>query len=131
VRLHLDALILLHRVWGGFAAISSASLGVLAVGAEVALVQAGSVGRAEQGAVWVLAACAALMGAAAIVALVSARGLQRRQTGGRRAALVLAVPNLIVVPFGTALGVYTFWVLLNNDARLEFGRPTRGSAPAR
>jgi hypothetical protein len=42
------------------------------------------------------------------------------------AALVLAVLNLIVVPFGTALGFYTFWVLLNNDARREFGRPPRG-----
>ena len=41
------------------------------------------------------------------------------------AALILAVPNLIVVPFGTALGIYTFWVLLNDDARREFGRPPR------
>ena len=55
-----------------------------------------------------------------------ARGLKRRRTSARLAALVLAVANLIIVPFGTALGVYTFWVLLNDDARREFGRPPRG-----
>jgi len=48
----------------------------------------------------------------------------------RAAALGLAAPNLVIVPFGTALGVYTFWVLLNDDARRGFGRPLRGAAPA-
>jgi hypothetical protein len=44
------------------------------------------------------------------------------------AALLLALPNLLVLPFGTALGVYTYWVLLNNDARDAFGRPQRSAA---
>ena len=39
-------------------------------------------------------------------------------------------PEGVLVPFGTALGVYTFWVLLNNDARRTFGRPPREAAPA-
>jgi hypothetical protein len=39
------------------------------------------------------------------------------------------VPNLIVVPFGTALSVYAFWVLLNDEARSEFGRPPRTPPP--
>ena len=28
--------------------------------------------------------------------------------------------NLFVLPFGTALAIYTFWVLLHNDARALF-----------
>ena len=32
-------------------------------------------------------------------------------------ALALAVVNLFVLPFGTALAIYTFWVLLHNEAR--------------
>ena len=48
--------------------------------------------------------------------------IRRRSRRGRLAALALAIPNLVLVPFGTALGVYTFWVLLNNDARRAFGR---------
>ena len=43
----------------------------------------------------------------------------------RLASLILAVPNLVLVPFGTALGVYTLWVLLNDDARQAFGRRPR------
>jgi hypothetical protein len=36
-----------------------------------------------------------------------------------------------VVPFGTALSVYAFWVLLNDDARAEFGRPLRTASTSR
>ena len=34
---------------------------------------------------------------------------------GRILSLALAVVNLLVLPFGTALGVYALWVLLTND----------------
>jgi hypothetical protein len=37
---------------------------------------------------------------------------------------VLAVVNLFVLPVGTALGIYTFWVLLHNDARALFEHGT-------
>src|SRR5215203_5202103 len=46
--------------------------------------------------------------------------LKRREPNGRLATLVLAVPNLFVLPFGTALGVYAFWVLLHNETRATF-----------
>jgi hypothetical protein len=129
VTLHLDALILLHRVWGAFGILTGAALAVLAGGTDIAMFQAGSLGRAELAAVWVLAASAAAVLLAALAALAVARGLRRRLPAGRAGALVLAVPNLVIVPFGTALGIYTFWVLLNDDARREFGRPPRGAAP--
>ena len=128
MQLHLDALVLLQRIWGAFGGITAAALAMLAAGAEAALIESGSVGRAELGAVWLLGACAATVGTAAASAFLVARGLKRRRSSARFAALVLAVLNLIVVPFGTALGVYTLWVLLNNDARREFGRPPRGPA---
>jgi len=126
VRLHLDALILLHRVWGAFGLLTGTSLALLALGTQAALHQLTALGRPEHAAVGLLVVCAALLSAVGLGALFAARGLKRRQTFGRAVALLLAIPNLIVVPFGTALGVYTFWVLLNNDARREFGRPTRG-----
>jgi hypothetical protein len=34
------------------------------------------------------------------------------------------MPSLVVIPFGTALAVYTFWTLLNDDARRAFGGRT-------
>jgi len=45
------------------------------------------------------------------------RALHQRRSRGRTATLGLAVPNLFVLPFGTALGIYALWVLLNNETR--------------
>ena len=132
MRLHLDALILLHRVWGAFGVLTGASLGLLAIGTDLALHQLAFIGPSERAAVGVLSVCAAVVGTVGAGALFAASGLKQRRASGRAAALALAVPNLIALPFGTALGVYTFWVLLNNDARREFGRPPRaGPRPMR
>jgi hypothetical protein len=128
MRLHVDVLGLLHVLWGVFGVLIGASLGVLAVGTGAALVDIGSMGRAERGAVWVLVTCASMLAALGVTAIAVGRSLRRRRATGRVAALVLAVPNLVIVPFGTALGVYTFWVLLNDDARREFGRPPHGTS---
>lgn len=129
MRLHLDALILLHRVWAGLGLVAGASLAMLAASAALALDPVESLGPAERGSIWILTICALVFFAGAGGALAAARGLRRRAPGGRYAALALAIPNLIIVPFGTALGAYSFWVLLNNDARREFGRPPRSGVP--
>lgn len=49
--------------------------------------------------------------------------VRRRQAIGRVIMLGLAVINLLVFPFGTALGAYALWVLLNNDGRRVFEAP--------
>mgnify|MGYP006171462063 CR=1 FL=1 len=49
--------------------------------------------------------------------------LRRREPAGRTVTLWLAVLNLFVLPFGTALGIYAFWVLLHNDNRALFLGP--------
>jgi hypothetical protein len=41
VRLHLDALILLHRVWGAFGVLTGTALGLLAVGTNAARQEGG------------------------------------------------------------------------------------------
>jgi hypothetical protein len=48
------------------------------------------------------------------------RAVRLHRSPGRTGALMLAVMNLFVLPFGTALAIYTFWVLLHNDARALF-----------
>jgi hypothetical protein len=130
VRPHLDALVVMLRVWGSYGLLAGISLGVLAAGAEAALLRSDSPAAAV-GAVGVLAGCAAVLIAGGMASWLAARGLQRRRASGRLGALALAVVNLFIVPFGTAIGVYTFWVLLNNDARREFGRPPRAIGAAR
>ena len=39
---------------------------------------------------------------------------------GRTLSLALAVVNLLVLPFGTALGIYALWILLTSDGRRLF-----------
>ena len=60
---------------------------------------------------------AAALLAGGVVNAWAGRALQRgRQTAGSP-TLGLAVPNLFVLPFGTALGIYALWVLLHNESR--------------
>jgi hypothetical protein len=46
--------------------------------------------------------------------------LHRRRPAGRILTLGLAVVDLLVLPFGTALGIYALWVLLTQDGRMLF-----------
>jgi hypothetical protein len=46
--------------------------------------------------------------------------LRRFRPTARLVVLGLAVLNLLVLPFGTALGAYSLWVLLNDGARRLF-----------
>ena len=45
--------------------------------------------------------------------------------------LGLAVVNLLVLPFGTALGGYALWVLLTNDGRRLFEADGRAASRGR
>lgn len=47
-------------------------------------------------------------------------GLQQRQAWARMAAIVLGVLALFHPPLGTALGVYTLWVLLPDDHGAQY-----------
>lgn len=49
-------------------------------------------------------------------------GLLHRESYARVLALVLAFISLFNIPFGTALGVYTMWVLLPQESQEEYDR---------
>lgn len=46
--------------------------------------------------------------------------LRRRRAWARRLTLLMGALNLLVLPVGTALAAYAFWVLLNDQARRFF-----------
>jgi zinc-ribbon domain len=56
----------------------------------------------------------------AAVGIVAGIGLLQRAEWSRVLALVVGCISLINLPFGTALGIYTLWVLLSPNAEMEF-----------
>jgi hypothetical protein len=47
-------------------------------------------------------------------------GLMQRRPWARTLAIILGALALLYPPFGTALGIYTLWVLLADDGGLEY-----------
>jgi hypothetical protein len=54
------------------------------------------------------------------VNLIAGLGLLKYKGWARILALILAILNLLAFPIGTALGIYTLWVLLSKDTELLF-----------
>ncbi|HEX6384039.1 MAG TPA: hypothetical protein VF177_05155 [Anaerolineae bacterium] len=52
--------------------------------------------------------------------IVAGIGLLKRKSWARILALILGILNLLNFPFGTALGIYTIWVLMQEDAAAYF-----------
>jgi hypothetical protein len=125
MRVHVDVLGWLHVLVGACGLLTGTSLEILASGTSEALSGMTARPGLSSPTVWLLIlGGAALLVAGAVLMLVG-RALIRRRRFAREAALILAFPNLLVVPFGTALGIYSFWTLMNDEARVEFGRPPR------
>jgi len=132
VERHVALLGILCSLWGALAMLVGVSLLLLSVGAIAILL--GPDGSAVTFAAGLTAAAFAIMGAVALVwggAHVGASVLlRRRRPAGRVLTLGLAVVNLLMLPFGTALGAYAMWILLANDGRRLFehsGQPAAGS----
>ncbi|MCX6121016.1 MAG: hypothetical protein NTX44_05310 [Ignavibacteriales bacterium] len=51
----------------------------------------------------------------AIIGIIGAVGVMKRKEWGRITLLVISFFNLIHIPLGTVLGVYSIWVLLNDE----------------
>ena len=52
--------------------------------------------------------------------LIAGIGLLTRQRWARILALVMGCISLLNIPFGTAIGIYTIWVLLGENAEAEY-----------
>jgi len=120
VRSHVNLLGLLQLTWGGIGLLLGASLLLLAIGAAAIarIPEADPLTAGATAGLFVIFATAVALGGWASAWV--GRALRQHRSPGRTGALLLAVMNLFVLPFGTALAIYTFWVLLHNDARVLF-----------
>lgn len=60
-----------------------------------------------------------------VVGLIAGWGLYERRHWARMLAIVLAFLNLFHPPLGTAIGIYTLWVLLPAASEAEWQRTAR------
>ena len=58
----------------------------------------------------------------AAVGIAAALGLFERKGWARVLALIVSILALIQIPFGTALGIYSLWVLLPSQSREQYQR---------
>jgi hypothetical protein len=121
---HVDFLSTLYLAWGGiFAVVALAGL-ALAGGAAAIAVSAGPVRVASEMAASLTAVTFVILSMIALVwsalHLWIGRSLRQYRPSARLLALGLAVGNLILLPFGSALGFYACWVLLHDDGRRMF-----------
>jgi len=118
---HLDLLSLLMVLSGFLAGLTAVSLLALGIGAAVLMASPQSAGLAASVAVGTFLVLAVMLLAYAAASVSVGRGLKRREHWSRTVALLLSLINLLIVPFGTALGIYAFWVLLRQRSRELLG----------
>jgi len=107
-------------VWGAIGLLLGVSMLLLALGAIAIGVGSGS----DRMAAAITAAAFTTFGIALLIGgganAWAGRELRRNHPRGRLAVLWLGALNLFILPFGTALGIYAFWVLLHNRTRALF-----------
>ena len=116
---HIDLLGLLYMVGGFLSVLVAASLLVLGLGTfSIAWTAPGDNTALAAGvtatAFSLVALAVAAWGGANVLA---GRALRRHSPRGRLACIALAVVNIFLLPFGTALSVYALWVLLHHQSR--------------
>lgn len=121
ISLHIDLLGRLHVVAGSLAILAATSLGLLGIGAVSLTTRTGpEVAAGLAAAIFFALAAVALVWGGVLVGIGWA--LPLHQPWVRPAALVLAIVNVFVIPFGTALAAYTCWVLLQESGKRVFER---------
>ena len=121
---HVDLVGLLFMLWGGMILLISVSLAANGGAAAVigdSAAPAVVTGQLNAGLVasafFTLAALGLIFG---LTHLWVGSRLRRFREWARAFAIVLSVVDLVCVPFGTGLGIYTLWALLKEQSKPLF-----------
>jgi hypothetical protein len=117
---HADLVGVLFMLWGILTLLIGASTLALGIAAAALISSArgGGFGAGLTAAAFTTLAIVAL--AWGSVHLLVGMVLRRRRQWSRHAALMLGTVDLLLLPYGTALGVYSLWSLLREDAKRLF-----------
>jgi hypothetical protein len=120
---HVEFVAVLFVVWGLLTILIGASTLALGVGAAALLASPDRAGGGQLAAgltaatFTALAVIAILWGSAHIVVGIP---LRKRRPWSRLGALMLSALDLVLLPYGTALGGYALWTLLDEDRKRLF-----------
>ena len=121
---HVDFVGVLFIVWGLLTTLVGVSTLALGVGAAALIASASRGGGAGGFAAGVTAAVFTTLAIIAIfwgsAHVVVGLPLRRHRPWARLLALMLGSVDLVLLPYGTALGVYALWVLLNEKGKALF-----------
>jgi len=122
--LHVDFLSVLFIVWGVLTMLIGVSTMALGVGAMTILSSSSRppsfAAEFTTGAFLALAIIAIVWGLAHVAIGVT---LRRRRHWSRLGALMLGSVDLLLLPYGTALGIYAMWTLLREEGKRLFEIP--------
>jgi hypothetical protein len=65
-----------------------------------------------------------------VAGIVGGIGLLRYRNWARILILILSVFDLFNIPIGTAVAIYTFWILVQDETSRLFGAPATPDVPA-
>src|SRR5215831_1306328 len=117
---HVNFLGVLQTTWGALGLVLAVSLLLLAGGAAAIVRSSTADSWTAMATALLFLLFAAALGLGGWANMWVGRGLRQLRPAGRTGAFVVSVINLFVLPFGTALAIYSYWVLLHNDARALF-----------
>ena len=111
MKTHIQIVAVLHFAFGVLSLLAA-----IAVFAFMGLAGGIVVSQGEQAAAGILGIIAVVVGGFLAVlslpGIIGGWGLYAGRSWGRPVVLVLGALHILNVPFGTALGIYTFWALL-------------------
>ena len=121
---HVDFVSWLYFAWGIIFLLVALAGGALSAGAFAISSRSGPVAVASPVAARFTAVTLLVLSAIALfwaaLHIWIGRALGAYRPSARLMALGLAVVNLVLLPFGTALGAYALWVLLKEEGRKLF-----------
>ncbi len=132
MRQHVELLGVLYFVWGALFALLGVALLALAFGTAAIATTIDPDRRFAAGVTATTFAGLAALGLIwGLLHIWNAVAVRHYRELARAIGLVLAVLNLILLPIGTALGVYALWVLTHDETRPLFEtRPPRAGPDA-
>lgn len=124
---------MLGILWLAFSALSAVVGVLLYILANTLFLHLPEMSGAASSTTWLhpfLSFLAIIVVTKAAAGFVVGWGLLQREPWARIVTIVLAFLALFHVPFGTALGIYTLWVLLPAEADEQYRQQVRGATAA-